>query len=543
MERELDEARKVIPAMKRELDEARKNNADMQRQLDKCTKDKESAQEALEKARNGLIDECVSNREFAKAQADCFGLLPFTVEVGENEKMLRPLATHILDMLQACSMNDGTVTESIFMSCVGNDDATSIQHMLTAALGFNSASLDVQKRAETAIAAIIPVLPTMLEKCKHNQNVIRVIKEMRPDRDGKGGSAETSKRKKAEMRANVISALISNPSSSFSSTTFEVIRKEVDAELSILKMELLEAEEKVREQTQEERETLSGAAYLRAIQKMSIEKAKVAAPYLLSISEKLEIDLLELEGPHLATVLDVAEVKDVKGVMNDALRALEAYRKHIESEDERSASFCSTASLSSFLSGSAVEGTVQDPSIVATASVLAKTSPCECSRWRREFGQAWSYLEDTQAEWEELEGRVKNILAKRIAPAHAAELEALLEELEKSDLVNNEMENVLGQKMDKVLGVSDRRRSKKGSSASCKPAQEELCGECRERLASIRCMPCKHKSLCEACAEQVVPGQKEMDNLRMMGFHPIGPGDSPIICPTCYQKASVLSSL
>mmetsp|Transcript_43620 Transcript_43620/g.113652 ORF Transcript_43620/g.113652 Transcript_43620/m.113652 type:complete len:498 (-) Transcript_43620:714-2207(-) len=493
----------------------------------------------LDEARKGLVDECLSNLEFIKVQADCFGL-SFAVD-DKEEAMLRPLASHLLDMLQSHAVNDGAVKES-------DDDAISIQHMLTAALGFNSASLDVQKRVETAISAIIPVLPTMLEKCKHNQNAIRVMEayqqeELRYDRHEKEGSAEKTKRKKAEMRANVLSALISNPSSSFSSTIFEAIRKEVDAELSILRMELREAEEKVREQTQEERATLSGGAYLRAIQKMSIEKAKVAAPYLLSISQKLEIDLLELEGPHLATVLDVAEVKDVKGVMNDALRALEAYRKHIESEDERSASFCSTASLSSFLSGSAVEGTVQDPSIVATASVLAKTSPCECSRWRREFGQAWSYLEDTQAEWEELEGRVKNILAKRIAPAHAAELEALLEELEKSDLVNNEMENVLGQKMDKVLGVSDRRRSKKGSSASCKPAQEELCGECRERLASIRCMPCKHKSLCEACAEQVVPGQKEMDNLRMMGFHPIGPGDSPIICPTCYQKASVLSSL
>uniref|UniRef100_A0A7S3LUB8 Uncharacterized protein n=1 Tax=Palpitomonas bilix TaxID=652834 RepID=A0A7S3LUB8_9EUKA len=422
--------------------------------------------------------------------------------------------------------------------------------MLTAAAGFKSASLDVQKRVETSISALIPALPSMLEKCKHNQNVLRTMKMddigvAKDGGEGAGTDVAKSKEYKAGMRAKAISTLISNPSNSFSANIFESIRAELNAELSKLRVELQKVEENVKKATKKEREEVSSAAYLLAMQQMSVEKAKVATPYLLSMSDKLEIDLLELDDSHLATVLEVKEVKDVKGVAGAALKALEQCRKKIESGGEESVSLCTTSSLSSFLSGSTVKGMTEDPSIVETAFALSKTPTCESSRWRRKFGKAWSWLENTQAEWTKLEGKVKATLAKRATAADVADMGSLVDELEASTLVTDKMEDDLVEAIDRVLGVSDRRRykSKEGMPASPPRMQEELCGECRQRAAALRCMPCKHKSICEACLAQLLPLQEDMENLRKVGIHMIKPGDSPITCPTCYETAMFINTL
>eukprot|EP00297_Palpitomonas_bilix_P008433 CAMPEP_0113879422 /NCGR_PEP_ID=MMETSP0780_2-20120614/7231_1 /TAXON_ID=652834 /ORGANISM="Palpitomonas bilix" /LENGTH=447 /DNA_ID=CAMNT_0000866005 /DNA_START=294 /DNA_END=1637 /DNA_ORIENTATION=- /assembly_acc=CAM_ASM_000599 len=324
----------------------------------------------------------------------------------------------------------------------------SIKHMLTAAAGFYSSSMDVQKRVEKSLSALIPTLPSLLDQCRQNQLVLAAM-------HAEGGGEEEESSRMARMRARVAGELLSHPHSSFSSLVFADMRDSIEEELDAMRSELERVEAEVRERTLRERgEEADSASYLHALRTIAAEKARVAIPYLLSASDELELDLLELSDAHLCSVLMADQLRGVKGEAVAMVRSVERHRAEIEEGHDPPSCLRSTSALSSFLSGSPPAGLEEDPSFVSAMSALSKSDVCASSRWRCDFDQHWAWLSSTCAEWSELEARIRQALDKKSTAAEFPMLSALLDELRASNVINPEFESALSARLQYIARAS-----------------------------------------------------------------------------------------
>uniref|UniRef100_A0A7S3DFI9 Uncharacterized protein n=1 Tax=Palpitomonas bilix TaxID=652834 RepID=A0A7S3DFI9_9EUKA len=173
----------------------------------------------------------------------------------------------------------------------------------------------------------------------------------------------------------------------------------------------------------------------------------------MSISDKVEVDMLGLSDAHLQAALGVKEISGVQSTAEEILRTIHTQKELIEGEEELPKSLRTKSSLSSFLSGSTPAGVEVDPRIVAAAAALSRTKACRCSRWRCEFGPVWDWLVQTRARWDDLEGRVKAALAKRCTISDLQELGDLLQELRASCVVNEELKAELAQRIQFIVGL------------------------------------------------------------------------------------------
>uniref|UniRef100_A0A7S3G9C5 Uncharacterized protein n=1 Tax=Palpitomonas bilix TaxID=652834 RepID=A0A7S3G9C5_9EUKA len=349
-------------------------------------------------------------------------------------------------------------------------------------------------------------------------------------------------RRSAVMRARVLEHLIEKKGSTLSSRILDDIRQEVEEEVEQLKADMREVEERARQARREVREGQSeGAAYLLAINALHAEKAKLAVPTLLDMSDTLDIDLLQLTEPHLAQVIGTDCVVGIEGITSSVMRTVTAYRDRIQHDDGRSPSSSSTLSsssssyvsgdvrstsaLSTFLAGQVPAGIHENDAIVSAASSLSTSPPCHASEWRCAFGRAWSDLRRTLHTWQALEGRIEEELKKESTIDDIKQLGALLKELELSGVDNEEAEKALKERIHTVANA----------------ATGLTCWRCDARPAVLRFFPCQHKCLCMECAGGVLQSEEDLANLKKMGFHSVKP-DSFVRCCECEEKAMMLST-
>jgi len=337
----------------------------------------------------------------------------------------------------------------------------------------------------------------------------------------------------AVKKARALAELIKHPESTLSTSVFEDIRAEVKEELDMLKKALVEVEaEDVQRRERESTGEFNAGAYIRANNKLQIEKGKTAIPLLLSISEKVEVDMLGLSDTHLQVVLGVDEISGVQSTAEEVLRTIHTQKELIEREEELPKSLRTSSSLSSFLSGSTPAGVEADPHIVAAAAALSRTKACTCSRWRCEFGQVWDWLVKSYRNWEVLEGRVKVALAKNSAMSDFERLGELLKELRASSVVNKKLKAALAKRIHSIAGAATADLEEEQGRAMCR--------QCGRYPATFRFIPCDHVCMCRACVRHSLRSQEAFDMLLVKKAHVILPGGTPICCPECEQAAMVI---
>jgi len=430
---------------------------------------------------------------------------------------MRPFTAQLLANLADTEEEEDNTEENE----VNNNEEKSammIRQMLTTAAGFYSADLHTQKKVEQSIASLIPALPTLLSQCQHNQAVLAAMQEhtlkktlVESDRESSGES-DNKKAKRGEagaddmgreyigtetvasMRARVLKTLIEHPTSTFSTSVFEDMRLDLDCHLSQLRHDLALIEEETSKEIREKQGASGGqnssAFYLTSMHRAHYEKAKVAIPSLLSMSDEVEIDFLELSDDHLVQVLNIPELSGVKKAADAILQTVHSHRQKIIDEEQPPSALRTVPSLSSFLSGSAQRGVGSDHSLMKAACAVAKGEPCRSSKWWHSLDSAWSWLVSTCKEWEEFESRVRRALKKRSTEDDFAALKKLLDELKSSSLVNDKLRGEIAARLQSIanLALAD------GDIKAEKHRGEEKCRKCRVRQADLRYFPSRFAS-------------------------------------------------
>uniref|UniRef100_A0A7S3GB91 RING-type domain-containing protein n=1 Tax=Palpitomonas bilix TaxID=652834 RepID=A0A7S3GB91_9EUKA len=255
----------------------------------------------------------------------------------------------------------------------------------------------------------------------------------------------------------------------------------------------------------------------------------------MSISDKVEVDMLGLSDAHLQAALGVKEISGVQSTAEEILRTIHTQKELIEGEEELPKSLRTKSSLSSFLSGSTPAGVEVDPRIVAAAAALSRTKACRCSRWRCEFGPVWGWLVETKAKWDELEGRIEAALARNSTMADAPMLDNLLQELRSSSVVSKKLSAELKKRIQSIASAAIAK-----DDSDEEEEQGRMCRQCGRYPVSFQLIPCKHECMCRACVRQSLGSQEAFDMLLEKRAHVILPGGAPICCPECEQAAMVI---
>jgi len=432
----------------------------------------------------GLVAECVSPCEVKKIEDECFALPATSFFYPHLASSMRPRCTQLLAELQHGDDEEEEKEKQEEEGCEGEEKgdknaedtkkteeavpAKSVKHMLTAAAGFYSSDVDVQKRVEKSLTALIPALPSLIEQCRQNQVVLSAMhamvgREEEEEREREGEEEEKKEREGeekpstlAKMRAALAGELISQSRSTFSALAFDDVRAAIEEELEGMRKELERVEVEVRERTLRERgeEEASRTAFLHAVRTVTAEKARVAIPYLLTASDELELDLLELSDKDLCSVLMTDKLQGVKEESVAMLRNLKGHSSKIEKGQDPASCLRTTSSLSCFLSGSPPEGLEEDPAFVASMSALSDSDKCKSSTWRCEYKHIWDWLSSTRDQWLDLEKRITEELDKSSTPADFPTLSELLDELRDSSVFNPKLDSALSERLQYITRVS-----------------------------------------------------------------------------------------
>uniref|UniRef100_A0A7S3DBN7 Uncharacterized protein n=1 Tax=Palpitomonas bilix TaxID=652834 RepID=A0A7S3DBN7_9EUKA len=389
---------------------------------------------------------------------------------------------------------------------------------------------DTQREVESALVDLQGMLPSLIEQCKQTQAILQAVcnQEEKPEQ-GKEKSLPPDYETEEIQRAAWLKAYIANPLSPLSVHLLCDLRKKVASELKVLKAEVNEAVESVREEYKKSSNSdVDSGKYLRGLQAQSVAMAKASIPHLLAMSDKLEIDLLELSGEELQCFVGIEGFQHVKGEANSILDILESNSTRLQTRSSSSLALRSTASLDLFLSGQAPSTLQNDHLLVdAAAGIARKNSPCKRSRWWARFGEAWNRLFGIRDSWCDLEKRIEEALKGSSTGSSLAVLKDLYDELTSSYLINSDAKEKLSTKMLDIVD-SDRHTTR--------------CRHCNEQVATVRCFPCQHVIFCMTCMHTILPSGEDVESLKTMGFVAFKEGEKPTVCSECEQEVKMATT-